>query len=90
MPAAVRLSKDEIEQRGLRMRDLLNDPLMQEAFQAIHDDTFAKWLKTSERESGEREDLYWLMRSVEMLKAEMQRVIVRGVASRLPKPADVV
>lgn len=90
MPAAVQLTKEEIEQRGMRMWALLNDPLMQEAFEAIRADTFEKWLKTTDKQSGEREDLYWLLKSVDKLQDEMHRVIARGTASSLPKPADVV
>lgn len=90
MPADVPLTKDEIEQRALRAQALLNDPLMQEAFAAIEADVFRRWVQTRDKEAGEREDLYWLLRAVESLQGEMRRVIERGTAARLPKPADVV
>lgn len=90
MPADVQLTKDELEQRGLRMQALLNDPLMQEAFAAIEGDVFAQWRKTLDAQSGEREDLFWLLKAVEKLKAEMGRVIAQGTAATLPKPADVI
>lgn len=90
MPADVQLSKDELEQRGLRMRLLMQDPLMQEAIEAVRGDTFRKWLSTTDQQSGEREDLYWLMKAVDRLQAEMQRVIAQGVVASLPKQPDVV
>lgn len=90
MPADVPLTKDEIEQRGMRMWALLNDPLMQEAFAAIRADVFTKWLCTTDKQSGEREDLYWLLKAIETLQAEMRRVIAQGTAASLPKPPEVI
>ncbi len=64
--------------RASQARDLLENPLLQEALAAIEQEILDKWKKSSESQSEDRESLYLLLRSKQRFESILKQWISSG------------
>jgi hypothetical protein len=64
--------------RGDNARRLLEEPLLVEAFEAVHDDLQAKMFNTLPSQSAERETLYLCALMLKRVRAEIEHHVTTG------------
>lgn len=72
------MSPEEQRARGGRMQELINDPLMREAFEAVVDSYYEEWLESAPSEVEKRERLHASASAVHEIKMHMVRVVSQG------------
>ena len=66
------------EHRGKLAENLLNDELLQEAFQVIHDDYLGQWLRTDTKDTEIRERLWAAIRILGQVELHLKKVVRDG------------
>jgi hypothetical protein len=64
--------------RGQQARDLLEHPLMQEAFSTIRETYLAQWESSPARDSEGREKIWTYLKQLETVKAHLSTVLETG------------
>jgi hypothetical protein len=67
--------------RGARAKQILEDPILIEAFDAIRADYLEKLVSTTTMETAAREKLYMGVRVLDEVKAHFNTVIARGAVA---------
>lgn len=68
----------EAQRRGARAADLLNDPLLQECFSRIEASQMDNWRNTDLADARVREEIFHLVRAMDLLRKELQIVVEHG------------
>lgn len=83
------MTPGEINARANRAKDILNDPLMIEAFQLLEAQVIEEWEKCPVRDRDGREFLWMLYKNTRKFKGILQGFIERGrLASHEVKPPE--
>ena len=64
--------------RGKQTENLWNNPILQDAFEAIETDLVNGWKDSDGSEKEQRENAYFLLRALEELKSRLKRIIREG------------
>lgn len=64
--------------RGEHARRLLNDPMLQEAFQEIDNEIIEKWRQSAGDEHEQRHNAYLMQRLLTRLKSYLEEVVNTG------------
>ena len=64
--------------RAERARQVMDDPLLKEAFIAISGDLFNKFCKSKFKEAEEREEIYREMKNLHKIEGYLQSVMTDG------------
>ena len=70
-------SREELE-RATRVEALLQNPLIDEAFEELEKEFVLAWRSTSIEDSQNREHIYQLLQALEALKGHFQKVLQDG------------
>lgn len=66
---------NEIQRKGARAKQLLEDPVMVDILQSIRVDVFDQFRNTTIRDNQKRDDLHLLITAVDMLESKMQEYV---------------
>ena len=66
------------EEREGRAKSLLNDPLFNEAFNAIKEDLMNRWSHSGSTESEARETIWLAMRLLDRLEGHFKSIVETG------------
>jgi len=61
--------------RGEHAKRLLEDELLNEAFEEVERDIFDEWRKTNSTQHSERAELFHTLKGLERLKARLQAIL---------------
>jgi hypothetical protein len=71
------------QERAAHAERLLNDPLLQEAFQKLDDEFMRTWRQTSVNDTEARERIYSLCTALDAIKQHIAGVIVDGKIAKM-------
>jgi hypothetical protein len=71
------------QERAAHAERLLNDPLLQEAFQKLDDEFMRTWRQTSVNDTEARERIYSLCTALDAIKQQIAGVIVDGKIAKM-------
>lgn len=69
-------------QRAERARQLLGDPMIVEALQAMRETAYKNIESSSWRSRGEREELYRMLRTIAAFEKQFHKIITDGKAAK--------
>ena len=75
----------DTERKALRAQALLNDELLKEAFLSIERDSFEAWKQTSTLATKRREQYWHELKSIERVKAKLQKYVSDWQLEKLNK-----
>jgi hypothetical protein len=76
--APVETPRDQRIARGSRAKQILDDPLMQDAFDALEASYESTWRNSSEAEAAKREQIYLSLKALEGVKLELESAVTGG------------
>lgn len=76
------MTDEEAARRGEEARQLLEHPLLAEAFQTIRNEVIEKWQSSPARDVEGREELWKTLRTVNKLEGQLQSVVETGKVAR--------
>lgn len=76
------MTDEEAARRGEEARQLLEHPLLAEAFQTIRNEVIEKWQSSPARDVEGREKLWLTLRLLNRLEGQLQSVVETGKVAR--------
>lgn len=76
------MTDEEAARRGEEARQLLEHPLLAEAFQTIRDEVTEQWQSSPARDVEGREKLWLTLRLLNRLEGQLQSVVETGKVAR--------
>lgn len=73
---------DEMEsqaRKGKQAKELLEHPLLQEAFRKVEEDCLSKWRNSSLGAAEVREAAYFQLKALDCLRGELNKVVDNGI-----------
>lgn len=72
------MSPEEESRRGQHARDLLNDPLIAEAFETIEHEVMDQWKKSPARDVEGREKLWLMLQMTHKIRGHLESLVASG------------
>jgi hypothetical protein len=69
-------------ERGRQAEELVNNPLLREAFDNVRRVIETGWQNTSSEDRQARENAYYLLRSLQALEGNLKAIIVNGANAK--------
>ena len=71
------------EQREEQAKRLLNDPLLQEAFETLRDELLARWENSTTNEVDARESIWMGLQILKRVHAHIESIVTTGEMARM-------